>query len=143
MKHQLPTTVSRRYATLAGISLGFVWLYLAFKTHLRMPTRVDWNIYSNLSEYTSAKQSNTYTNTDIFDFRPVDSSAIKSVCEDAIWNSTLVFTCNNSVGGIGNIRNSILNCVRYAISAGAALVMPQIIVRSSSDITRIQTGDRT
>jgi len=113
-----------------------------------MPTREDWNPY--LSDHEQAITSGTpNVNTtsadlfDMFDFPPVDSPAIKSVCGDTQWNSSIVFTCDNSVGGIGNIRNSILNCVRYTISAGAALVVPQIIVRDTNDIARIRTGERT
>ncbi|KAK1998837.1 hypothetical protein LX36DRAFT_690499 [Colletotrichum falcatum] len=51
---------------------------------------------------------------DIFDFEPVSSDAIRAVCDETQWDAgkamQVVFTCDNNVGGIGNVRNSILNC---------------------------------
>ncbi|KAH8800413.1 hypothetical protein F5884DRAFT_825069 [Xylogone sp. PMI_703] len=82
-------------------------------------------------------------NADIFDFPPLDSESIRSVCGETQWNESVVFTCDESVGGIGNIRNSILICVRYAIAAGASLVIPSIVLRNTSDISHIRTGVTT
>ncbi|GKT55012.1 hypothetical protein ColTof4_08127 [Colletotrichum tofieldiae] len=83
---------------------------------------------------------------DIFDFPPIESEAIKSVCAATAWDTRtameVVFTCENSVGGVGNIRNSVLNCVRYAMLAGGSLVMPKIVARDDSDINVIRTGER-
>ncbi|KAK1585186.1 uncharacterized protein LY79DRAFT_591707 [Colletotrichum navitas] len=73
---------------------------------------------------------------DYFDHPPLDSSEVRSVCNGQKWdsntNTEVVFTCDNSVGEIVDTRNSILNCVRYAIPAGGSLVMPRIIVRKGS-----------
>lgn len=66
--------------------------------------------------------------------------AINAICNQTAWNESLVFTCNESYGGVGNIRNSVLHCVRYAIQAGASLVLPRIVLRSSTDIGTIETG---
>lgn len=66
--------------------------------------------------------------------------AINAVCDRTAWNESLVFTCNESYGGVGNIRNSVLHCVRYAIQAGASLVLPRIVLRSAEDIGTIETG---
>ncbi|KAL0929802.1 uncharacterized protein CTRU02_215232 [Colletotrichum truncatum] len=83
---------------------------------------------------------------DVFDFEPLNSEVIESVCNATEWdtdkNKQVVFTCENNVGGIGNIRNSILNCVRYTMLAGASLVMPRIFIRNESDISVIRTGER-
>ncbi|KAK1764467.1 hypothetical protein QBC33DRAFT_547364 [Phialemonium atrogriseum] len=58
------------------------------------------------------------------------------VCaETTTWTPGLVFICDNNSGGIGNIRNFILTCLRYAIEAGATgLVMPQIRTRSVDNL---------
>ncbi|KAK0378428.1 hypothetical protein CLIM01_04203 [Colletotrichum limetticola] len=83
---------------------------------------------------------------DIFDFEPVNSDVIRGVCDRTEWDAgkamQVVFTCDNNVGGIGNIRNSILNCVRYTMLAGGSLVMPRIFKRNDSDISHIRTGRR-
>lgn len=75
--------------------------------------------------------------TDLFDEPFLDSPAIKNICKNTEWNPKLLFTCNRSGGGVGNLRNSILNCVRYAISAGAGLTLPRVILRDPDDISHI------
>ncbi|KAL5346682.1 hypothetical protein ACLOAV_008389 [Pseudogymnoascus australis] len=65
-----------------------------------------------------------------------------SLDADTSWNPALVYTCSEIVGGIGNIRNSKLNCVRFAIYAGAALVEPTIVLRNDADSAEIRTASR-
>lgn len=80
------------------------------------------------------------TSSNITSLQHLGQEAINAVCNQTAWNESLVFTCNESYGGIGNIRNSVLHCVRYAIQAGASLVLPRIVLRSSADIGTIETG---
>ncbi|KAJ0122762.1 lternative oxidase [Diaporthe amygdali] len=79
---------------------------------------------------------------DLFAIPPVNEEAIKSVCRQTQWNESLLFTCNESFGGIGNIRNSVLLCLRFAMQAGAALVLPQILIRDD-DIANYKTQNAT
>jgi hypothetical protein len=79
---------------------------------------------------------------DFFSIPPVNGESIQSVCRATQWNESLIFTCNESFGGIGNIRNSVLLCVRFAMQAGAALVLPQILIRDD-DITNYKTQNAT
>ncbi|KUJ15086.1 uncharacterized protein LY89DRAFT_568527, partial [Mollisia scopiformis] len=74
---------------------------------------------------------------DLFDEPLLESAAVKNLCANTEWNPKLLFTCNRSGGGVGNLRNSILNCVRYAISAGAGLALPRVILRDPNDISHI------
>ncbi|KAK3494109.1 uncharacterized protein B0T23DRAFT_439375 [Neurospora hispaniola] len=61
---------------------------------------------------------------------------LERVCSETSWTPGLVFVCDNNSGGIGNIRNYMLTCLRYAIDAGATgLVMPRIRVRSEKDLS--------
>lgn len=54
------------------------------------------------------------------------------------WVEGVVFLCDNNFGGVGNVRNFILTCIRYAIEAGATgLVMPRIRKRKDDDIADI------
>jgi hypothetical protein len=134
----LPPGISRRYAALGASTLVVIWLWVAFGRVYRLPEHISWNVNSNRPQYGQSSPV-----PDAFDLAPINSESIKSVCGDTRWNESLVFTCDESVGGIGNIRNSILNCVRYAISAGAGLVVPSIVLRNSSDISYIRTGVKT
>jgi hypothetical protein len=57
------------------------------------------------------------------------------------WVPGVVFLCDNNFGGVGNMRNFMLTCVRYAIEAGASgLVMPRIRKRNDDDIKAIFDG---
>ena len=49
---------------------------------------------------------------------PLDISALKELCSRKQWRKGLVFECPRPAGGVGNVRNKVLTCVRYAIEAG-------------------------
>ncbi|CAN8097578.1 unnamed protein product [Discula destructiva] len=63
---------------------------------------------------------------------------LKRTCSEVVeWQQGVVFMCDNNFGGVGNVRNFILTCVRYAIEAGATgLVMPAIRKRKDDDISK-------
>ncbi|KAF8849433.1 hypothetical protein BDZ45DRAFT_235814 [Acephala macrosclerotiorum] len=116
---ELPYGLNRRYATLAVVLLAGIWLWVAFDRPYVFPDHVPWNIYSN------GPQS---PNIDVFDFPPLTSPAIKSVCAKTAWNPGLIFTCDSPSGNFAEVRNSILHCVRYSIAAGGSLVIPRIVL---------------
>jgi GDP-fucose protein O-fucosyltransferase len=65
---------------------------------------------------------------------------LERVCNETKFQSGLVFVCDNNSGGIGNIRNFILTCIRYAIDSGATgIIMPRIQRRSEEDLANIFT----
>jgi hypothetical protein len=43
----------------------------------------------------------------------------------------VTFICDDSSGNVAEVRNSILNCVRYTIAIGGSLVVPRITVREA------------
>lgn len=61
---------------------------------------------------------------------------LKRACDEVEeWVKGVTFLCDNNFGGVGNVRNFILTCIRYAIEAGATgLVMPGIRKRKDDDI---------
>ncbi|CAG8983622.1 hypothetical protein HYALB_00004644 [Hymenoscyphus albidus] len=124
-----PNGINRRYAIFAGFVLVMLWLWVAFDRPYSLPSHFSWNPYSNTGQSDLAK--------DIFDFPAIESNAIREVCGRTEWNSSVIFTCDNNHGGVGHVRNSILNCVRFAISAGAGLVLPNIALRDMEDDTVI------
>lgn len=106
-----------------------VWLWLALdKTY--SPAHIAWSVYNE----GPTGQMGVIQKTDVFDFPPIKSQAIRDVCASMEWNSSLVFTCDNNHGGIGHVRNSILSCVRYAIAAGGSLVIPSIALREDDEM---------
>jgi hypothetical protein len=118
--------ITRRHVIFGGIILSVLWLWIAHDRESAFPTQILWNTRpgGHLAD----------PELDVFDFPPVDSDEIRSICEDTQWNKTLVFTCDNNHGGVGQVRNTILNCVRYAISAGGSLVLPQIAPRMDEEV---------
>jgi hypothetical protein len=72
----------------------------------------------------------------------LDPQPIRELCEAKEWREGVIFSCDHIHGGIGNVRNHLLNCVRYAIEGGGALVVPSITERNASDIYDIYTQDR-
>lgn len=80
------------------------------------------------------------TAKDLFDSPPLNEPAIRKVCEETKWNQSLAFTCFESTGGIGNVRNSMLNCIRYTIHAGGTLVLPQIVQRLEGNTAIVKGG---
>ncbi|KAF7927974.1 hypothetical protein BELL_0715g00020 [Botrytis elliptica] len=58
---------------------------------------------------------------------PFDDSTLVEVCDNTEWREGLIFQCEAPSGGVANIRNILLNCVRYAIEAGAtSIVIPEL-----------------
>ena len=49
---------------------------------------------------------------------PYNDTALHDLCETKNWNTGLVFKFEPAYGGVGNVRNIALNCLRYAIEAG-------------------------
>lgn len=57
------------------------------------------------------------------------------------WVEGVVWMCDNNWGGVGNVRNLILTCIRYAIEAGVTgLVLPSIGKRNDDDISDYMSG---
>jgi hypothetical protein len=48
----------------------------------------------------------------------LDPDPIRKKCDETKFQEGLVWHCAAVVGGIGNVANMLLNCVRYAIEAG-------------------------
>lgn len=74
---------------------------------------------------------------------PIDYAPLREICsrsQPTPFRPGLLFTCEGQHGGIGMVRNQILRCVRYAMSAGAALVVPSMALRNAKDITDIETA---
>lgn len=126
-------SINRRYASLAVLVLFLLYSCLFFRKSLHIPSR---EIYASIASTPHTSNFHQYE-------PPFAPGAIQSVCATTQWTPGLVFTCDESGGGVGNLRNSILNCVRYAIEAGAALTIPRIVLRDAHDISKIWNAEKT
>ncbi|KAM7221099.1 hypothetical protein V8F06_003484 [Rhypophila decipiens] len=63
----------------------------------------------------------------------VDLGPIQKKCNETKFQEGLIWQCAPVNGGIGNVVNMVLNCVRYALEAGATtLVLPRIQIRGDN-----------
>lgn len=46
---------------------------------------------------------------------------LRELCASKTWQPGLIFKCEDAFGGVGNVRNIILTCIRYAIEAGGSV----------------------
>lgn len=49
-----------------------------------------------------------------------NTAPLIELCDSIKWSPGLIMKCEPATGGIGNIRNIMLNCLRYAIEAGGS-----------------------
>lgn len=47
----------------------------------------------------------------------------------------MVFQCDKIIGGIGNVRQELLTCIRWTIESGASLILPSVRPRSDANST--------
>lgn len=52
---------------------------------------------------------------------PFNKNAISKLCASTKWTPGLIFKCDPPQGGVGNVENVFLNCVRYAMEAGGII----------------------
>ncbi|KAK2050336.1 hypothetical protein LZ31DRAFT_215905 [Colletotrichum somersetense] len=66
-----------------------------------------------------------------------NGAAIANLCASRAWTPGLLMSCDEVAGGVGEVRNAHLHCIRFSIEAGAALVLPRITSRSEDDIKAV------
>jgi hypothetical protein len=61
-----------------------------------------------------------------------DGTAIGRLCEGKKWTKGLMLSCDPSPGGIGEVKNAHLHCIRMAIEMGGESAALSAIQRPSS-----------
>ncbi|CAK7271874.1 hypothetical protein SEPCBS119000_004830 [Sporothrix epigloea] len=68
----------------------------------------------------------------------LDLAPIRAKCDSVVFQPGLIWHCELVNGGIGNVGNMWLNCVRYAIEAGASyIILPRTGARSDSNLVNL------
>ena len=62
----------------------------------------------------------------------IDNSALVELCKSKEWIPGLIFNCESPKGGVANVRNVFLNCVRYAIEAGGKFPCCSLLLSGQS-----------
>ena len=47
-----------------------------------------------------------------------DGSSIAELCKRKTWTPGLFLSCDSPAGGVSNVKNAHLNCIRFAIEMG-------------------------
>lgn len=63
---------------------------------------------------------------------PFNGSALAAKCAATEWVPGRWLSSEDSQGGIGNVRNIVLNMIRYSIEGGAGLVLPSLMLRAAT-----------
>ncbi|KUI67431.1 hypothetical protein VM1G_02611 [Cytospora mali] len=69
-----------------------------------------------------------------------DGRELAELCAGKRWrpeDEGLILSCQPVPGGIGEVKNGHLQCIRFAIEIGAQLVLPRITRRSPADISNL------
>ncbi|ETS82955.1 hypothetical protein PFICI_04831 [Pestalotiopsis fici W106-1] len=122
--------------TLCIVSLVVVWC-------LRIPSSsLVWTSSNGAQQVPVLHQPPPHSDVDLSDpDAPFVGWPLRRVCDETTWVDGLVYICDNNSGGIGNVRNYIQTCLRYAIEAGATgLVVPKIRKRSEADLADLFTS---
>lgn len=72
---------------------------------------------------------------------PFNNTALQNLCLSKKWIQGLHFKCAPAFGGVGNVRNIVLTCVRYAIEAGATTILVPEITARGADLIHLETGN--
>lgn len=59
----------------------------------------------------------------------IEGESISALCANRTWTKGLLFECEPPPGGIGEVRNAHLNCVRFAMEAGGKLLRGRNTIR--------------
>lgn len=121
-------TPNRRYVTFAGTALLLEWMWV----FLGSPGHKDI-----LASLPSTQRE---VMEDIFDYGFIQSNALRDICDSVEWSNELIFTCDDNSGSVADVKNSILNCLRFTIAAGGRLVVPRIITSNTNEITDSPSG---
>lgn len=79
---------------------------------------------------------------------------LKSLCENTLWRPTVFLNCTNIADTegyqkanvilhrVGEVRNSLISCLRLAIDGGMNLILPQFTTSNDTDLSGIDHGER-
>ncbi|KAK6334851.1 hypothetical protein TWF718_010296 [Orbilia javanica] len=134
---------------------GLTFFFVAASTYFLSQTRPTVDYFHGRepkSEPSASHQNPLLTNEGIERFaldhgyprlgESANFTSLRQLCDSTKWQRHVYFTCTHNLGGLMNVRNMVLNCVRYAIAAGASgLVMPQIEARDPTVLKHLKTGE--
>ncbi|CAK7220184.1 hypothetical protein SBRCBS47491_004104 [Sporothrix bragantina] len=72
---------------------------------------------------------------------PFKGDGLADLCSDKKWTPGLLLTCDAVPGGVADVKNGILTCMRVAIEIGAEIILPEIKLRSTMDLSDITPHD--
>jgi hypothetical protein len=65
--------------------------------------------------------------------RPFNGSALSDLCNETVFIPGRYFECTDIQGGVTNVMNSVMHCLRFSIASGSGMVLPILRVRGGLD----------
>ncbi|CAK7214708.1 hypothetical protein SCUCBS95973_002225 [Sporothrix curviconia] len=72
---------------------------------------------------------------------PYNGDGLSDLCTSKKWTPGLLLTCDAVPGSMADVKNGILTCMRVAIEIGAEVILPDIMLRSTMDLSDITPHD--
>lgn len=73
---------------------------------------------------------------------PFDIGIISKLCRNRPARNDVIVQCAPGTGGVGNIRSYMLHCTRFAMEAGASILLPNFHGRLRSDLFELNGAVR-
>ncbi|KAK6511453.1 hypothetical protein TWF481_000369 [Arthrobotrys musiformis] len=131
---------------------GITFVLVAASTYFLSQTRPSIDYFTHRESKSGESSNPLLTNEGIDQYildhayprlgENINFAGLRKLCSSTKWQPHVYFTCTHNLGGLMNVRNMVLNCVRYAIAAGASgLVLPQIEARDPAALNHLKTGE--
>jgi len=108
----------------ASVIFLFVTFLVLNDAHLQHKIRVYIQLENSRKEIFIEQMMNSTIDGDY------DGQALNELCSKTNWTEGLIFSCHGLEGGLGNVWNNFLNCIRYTIEAGCMASSSPKIKRS-------------
>lgn len=133
--HCLPrmSPILRAIATIALLTLIAYYTYESTKAHIIIKDIIGGSVDARTAWIEKSFASDIDGT--------FDGKAIKLLCGRKRWEHRVAISCGRIQGGVGNVRNVVLTCLRFAIEAGGDFVIPTIQSRSETDLSILDIGE--
>jgi hypothetical protein len=65
--------------------------------------------------------------------RTFNGSALSDLCNETVFIAGRYFECTDIQGGVTNVMNAVMHCLRFSIASGSGMVLPVLGVRGALD----------
>lgn len=113
-----------RWRNLLLVILWGISLHLAYRAQRYLPGETESGVQVKLQAVEGEEKVQTPARSQLLKELVHSTTGLAALCKQKEWVPQRWFMCDDIEGGAGNVQNALLHCVRYAIEAGASLILP-------------------